>query len=170
LEKPKGKPLEPGRKKETAAPIEFVVPYDLKDCVLRIRDTKAMHESSFVPGFEPSFEQIEPGVFRFAIKRIWYDYRSRRYGAMVELRGYLKALADGSTVVIASVHLIWLPLLFLAFIAGLIIAAIYLDRTQPARFAVLVPVGLVFVIYFITVFFDRRALVRRLYRAMRDIP
>lgn len=168
MQKPKGKPPESGKKKEATAPIEFVVPYDLKDCVLRVRDTRAMHESSLVPGFEPSFEHVEPGVYRFLIKRTWYDYRSRRFSALVELHGYLKALDDGSTVVIATPRLRWPGLLMMAFIIGLLAAAFYFEQGRPSGLAFLIPVGLILLVYIITAFFDRRALIRRLYRAMSD--
>src|ERR1041385_2173078 len=119
----KAKPIadEQPKKKEQTAPIEFVAPYALPDCLYRIRDTKALQDSFMSPGFDPSYEKVEAGVYRFKIKRTWYDTRSRRYSAMVELDGYLKGIDETSTVVIAKTRISRMATIVMLVLAGLMV-------------------------------------------------
>jgi hypothetical protein len=156
------------KKKERTAQVEFVAPYPLPDCVLRLRDTKALDTGFMSPGIEPSFEKVESGVYRFRIKRTWYDQRYRRQTSMVELDGYLKGIDDTSTVVIANTHVSLTAILVTGLLAALLVSSAVLTPQKSGTIIFLVGAGLILLLYIGMILWDRRTLVRLIHRAMSD--
>src|ERR1043165_9737839 len=131
MDKPTHLTDEQPKKKEKTAQVEFVAPYALPDCVLRIRDTKHLDTGFMSPGIDPSYEKLEPGVYKFKIKRTWYDYRSRRHSAMVELDGYLKGIDATSTVVIGETRISRTAILVRVILTGLLVLEGIVAPKQP---------------------------------------
>lgn len=157
------------KRKETTAPIEFIAPYDLKDCRLRLRDTRRQEPGFLSAGFDPSFEDLGNGLIRFRIRRTWYDTRWRRHTSTVEMRGYLKAVDEQSTAIIAAIHISkWLFVGLGLLLLGLMAAAAF--SSKPANLMLtLVSVGVILVPFALTIYFDRRALYKLIYRAMSEL-
>jgi hypothetical protein len=159
----------PRKIKESAAPIEFVAPYDLRDCRLRLRDTRRQEPGFFSAGFDPSFEELEDGVIRFRIRRTWYDVRWRRHTSMVEMQGYLKAIDEQSTAIIAAVYISWwVGALLLVLTLGLIGFAVVSNELDDVVW-LLVTITALVVPFAFRVYFDRRALCSLIYRAMSEL-
>lgn len=168
MEKPKRKGKD--KEGEGQAEIEFVAPYSLSDCLFRIRDTKQQDTSFMSAGIDPSFERVNPGLYRFKIRRTWYDNRYRRHSSTVELRGYLKALDETSTVVLASLHTGWQSRLvygmFIIFLP-LTILATWMEGGGKGAFMIL-GIVLILVIFGGIQWADKRTLRYVIYKAMSD--
>lgn len=159
----------PRKIKENTAPIEFVAPYDLRDCRLRLRDTRRQEPSVFSAGFDPSFEDMGRGVIRFRIRRTWYDPRWRRHTSTVEMRGYLKAIDEQSTAIIAAVHVSWWMVALLGVLLLIVILSGFGADKADTLLWTLVTVSVVVLPFAVTIYFDRRALHRLIYRAMSEL-
>jgi hypothetical protein len=168
MEKAKHQPGEPEKKKEQTAPVEFVAPYPLKDCVLRIRDTKSLDTAFMSPGFEPSYENVEPGVYRFRIRRTWYDRSHRQQGSMVELEGYLKGIDETSTVVIAKTHVSMSSLLMTGLLVAMMAIAAFIPPQKSGSIIFLIGGAVVLLAYWGLIWWDRRTLLHLIHRAMSD--
>lgn len=156
------------KKKDKTAQVEFVAPYPVQDCLLRIRDTKSLDTGFMSPGIDPSFEKTAPGIYHFKIRRTWYDYRYRRHSAMVELRGYLKGIDETSTVVIAETHVSMVTLIVVVALIGLMVASgVFAPKTADAVFFMVIAVVML-VLYGLWILWDRRTLVRVIHRALSD--
>ncbi|MBL8120407.1 MAG: hypothetical protein JNJ78_22945 [Anaerolineae bacterium] len=156
------------KKKERTAPVEFIAPYDLKECILRLRDTRYQVPGYMSFGIDPSFEKIDSSLYRFRIRRTWYDTRYRRHYATVEMRGYLKGIDEQSTAIIARIHFSWgLMALVGLFLAGMLVALLLpLKAVNILMFA-----GICLLVLGIAVgiaWADRRTLLNLIYRVMRD--
>jgi hypothetical protein len=168
MDKAKRMPDATGKKKERTAPIEFVAPYSLPDCLYRIRDTKSLDTGFISPGIDPSFEKVESGVYRIKIRRTWYDNRYRRHYSMVELNGYLKGIDETSTAVIADVRTsLRAILVMVALVALVIIEGLMIPKAQSA-IVFLVFGAIILVIYGLWLVWDRRTLKYVLHHAMSD--
>lgn len=159
----------PRKIKETSAPIEFIAPYDLKDCRLRLRDTRRQDTGFMSAGFDPSFEDLGNGVIRFRIRRTWYDARWRRHTSNVEMRGYLKAIDEQSTAVIAAVYISWWFVVLLGVALLGVVAATALTGKPAGVGWMIISIGIVVVPLALMVYFDRRALHKLIYRAMSEL-
>ncbi|MEZ4671958.1 MAG: hypothetical protein R3E39_28980 [Anaerolineae bacterium] len=154
----------PGKLKETSAPIEFVAPYDVRDCRLRLRDTRRQEPGFMSAGFDPSFEDLGNGIIRFRIRRTWYDTRWRRHTSTVEMRGYLKGIDAQSTAVIAAVYVSWWFYVVLGLLLTGLVAGSFISGMPTNILFLIVSIGLVFIPFALTVYFDRRALRNLIYR------
>ena len=168
MEKPKRKPKDERKAKEPTAQIEFVAPYPLPDCLLRIRDTKSLDTGFMSPGIDPSFEKIEAGVYRFKIRRTWYDTRYRRHYSYVELDGYLKGLDETSTVVIAKTRISWMTLLLITLLGILFLFAAFSAGFRAGGWIFLIGAGVMVGVFGVMIYFDRRTLIRLIYRVLSD--
>src|SRR5689334_13307671 len=104
MDKPKRQPTQKVLEIEKHAPIEFAAPHSLADCLFRLRDTKHLEAGYISPGIEPIFEKIDNITYSFRIRRTWYDYRYRRHNSSVEVRGFLRAIDNGTTMVIGKIR------------------------------------------------------------------
>lgn len=156
------------KKKDREAQVEFVAPYSLHDCMLRIRDTKSLDTGFMSPGIDPSFDKTSPGVYHFKIRRTWYDTRYRRHSAMVELRGYLKAIDETSTVVIAETHVSMLTLIVVVVLIGLMVASGVFAPKSPDGLFFVVVAPVILGLYGLWILWDRRTLIRVIHRALSD--
>lgn len=126
MEKSKRKP----KPKNAPAQIEIAAPYALAECLFRLRDTKHLQTGFISPGIDPSFEKVNDITYQVRIRRTWYDYRYRRHYAYVELRGYLRALDNGTTVVIGNIRIAPLAFLILGLMLMLLAAVIVLPAPR----------------------------------------
>ena len=159
----KTKPVE-----EARAQIEFPAPYSLAECLYRLRDTKHLQAGYLSPGIDPTFEKVDAITYRFKIRRTWYDYRWRWHTSNIEVHGYLRALDNGTTMVIGKVRLS--PLVFV--VAGLFGLMFVASLTIPSPlgedwFLKLLSVGAIGV-FAALVYFDRRTLIRLLHRTLGE--
>src|SRR5690349_12640104 len=104
MDKPKRQPTQKVLEIEKQAPIEFAAPHSLAECLFRLRDTKHLEPGYLSPGIDPSFEKIDNITYSFRIRRTWYDYRYRRHNSSVEARGFLRAVDNGTTMVIGKIR------------------------------------------------------------------
>ena len=142
-EKPKRKPKEFGK-----ASVDFVAPLSLADCVLRIRDMKSLPTGFMKPGFDPSYEKAERGIYSFKIKCTHYDSRSHQEISNVTLEGYLQKIDVASTIVVAKTHVSIMAKI------GMGVMAIFVW-----------PISL---LYLGTIWADNRALTTLIHRVMSD--
>ncbi len=168
MNKAKHQTIEPEKKKEPSALVEFVAPYPLPDCVLRIRDTKSLDTGFMSPGYDPSYEKVEPGVYRFKIRRTWYDQRYRRQTSMIALEGYLKGIDATSTVVIAKTRISLTSVLVTGLIALLLAMSAFVPPQKSGNIIFLIGGGIILLVYWLMIWWDRRSLVRLIHRAMSD--
>ena len=112
--------------KDAPAQIEFAAPYSLAECLFHLRDTKHLQTGFISPGIDPSFEKVDDITYQIRIRRTWYDYRYRRHYAYVELRGYLRALDNGATMVIGNIRIAPVAYLLMGLLLVLIVAVIVL--------------------------------------------
>lgn len=148
--------------------IEFVVPYSLPDCLYRIRDTKDQRTGFLSAGIDPSFEKVQPDVYKFRIRRTWYDQRYRRHSSNIEMRGYFKAIDDTSTAVIAQTHASWQSLIFYSVFTGLVVFSLYFGVWRGKGFWLAIIPALMLAFFWLLSYFDRRTLRYVLHKALSD--
>ncbi len=158
-------PVEKSKKSQPEALIEFITERSLADCLYRLRDLKHLGSGFIGPGLDPSFEKVDAYTYRFRMRRTWYDYRWRKQTWQVEIHGYLRALDNESTVVIASVRLARLTWLMMGLFGALLLASLFIAPGAKGGWLSMLPA--VGIILFVTgmIYFDRRLLIRRVYEA-----
>jgi hypothetical protein len=161
------KPKEKPKRGEGRAQIEFAAPYSLADCLYRLRDTKYLDTGFMSPGIDPSFEKEDAITYQFCIRRTWYDYRYRQHGSYVEIRGYLRALDEGTTIVIGKIHTS--PLAYvLAGVIFLMAATVIIPpaATGVIPFLAILPFMALTAIFPALIYFDRRTLLRLIHTTL----
>jgi hypothetical protein len=167
MEKSKRKPKEKVKNGEDArAQIEFAAPYSLAECLFRLRDTKNLQTGFISPGIDPSFEKIDNLTYQIRIRRTWYDYRYRKHYSYVEVRGYLRALDNDTTMVIGKIRISPMAFLIVGVLSVLMASVIVIPSPRSA--------DLFLVFLFLTVpgvfgamlYFDRRTLIHLLHHTL----
>jgi hypothetical protein len=158
----KHKPTQKIQQIEQRAQIEFAAPHSLAECLFRLRDTKHLEPGYLSPGIDPSFQKIDSITYSFRIRRTWYDYRYRRHHSSVEARGFLRAIDNGTTMVIGKIRFsrsIIAVIVVLVCLLAVTFAIPARDGSNIFLFALFVTVVGVFVG---TLYFDRRTLIKLL--------
>src|SRR5687768_2076975 len=155
MEKNKRKPKE----QEARAQIEFAAPYSLAECLFRLRDTKNLQTGFISPGIDPSFEKIDNITYQIRIRRTWYDYRYRNHYAYVEMRGYLRALDDDTTMVIGKIRISPMAILITVVLSVLMVSVIVIPSPRSADLFLVFLFLAVPGVFGAMLYFDRRTLI-----------
>jgi hypothetical protein len=166
MDKPTRKPKPKIHQLDRHAQIEFAAPHSLAECLFRLRDTKHQEPGYLSPGIDPTFEKIDNITYSFRIRRTWYDYRYRRHHASVEARGYLRALDNGTTMVIGKIRFSPLVAIFFVLFALLLAVIIFMPATRGSNLFVTALFVAVIGVFAGTLYFDRRTLLNLLRKAL----
>jgi hypothetical protein len=165
MEKPKRKEKTQAAQ-EARAQIKFAAPYSLADCLYRLRDTKRLEPGFISAGIDPTFEKVDAITYRFKVRRTWYDFRWRRHSSYIEVRGYLRALDNGTTMVIGKVRVSPLVLVVAVLFGLMLVASLAIPSPLGNDlFLELLSIGAIGV-FAALVYFDRRTLIRLLHKTL----
>jgi hypothetical protein len=141
-------------KRTRPAPIEFIAPYRLEECVFQLRDARSLE-------IVATFQRQDAGTYKCKVWRPRRD-RSGRDVAMVEANLYLRAISERETAVVGSFRFAW-SIVFgtLIFTALLIFAIVWRE------WVLFVIVALVTLSSWAFVWWDRQTLVSVVKRRLR---
>ncbi|NWF67742.1 MAG: hypothetical protein HXY40_01530 [Chloroflexi bacterium] len=135
------------KKAPRAAPIDFVAPYPLEDCVYFLREARSAE-------IAPNFERIDGNNYKFRLRKL----RRGRYGqeyALVEVLLFLRGINAEETAVVGQVKWALSVILSTLFLGGFLLLAAVL-REVWFGLIVLLTIGS----YWFFALWDRRALLR----------
>lgn len=167
MEKSKRKPKEKAKHgDDPRAQIEFAAPYSLAECLFRLRDTKNLQTGFISAGIDPSFEKIDNITYQIRIRRTWYDYRYRRHNSYVEIRGYLRALDNDTTMVIGKIRISPLVVVIVGALSLLMASVIVMPSPRSADLFLVFLVLAIPGVFGAMVYFDRRTLIHLLHHTL----
>jgi len=164
MEQPKRK--EKPKRGEEFPQIEFAAPYSLAECLFRLRDTRHLQPGFISPGIDPTFEKTDAITYQFRIRRTWYDYRYRRHNSYVEVRGYLRALDNGTTIVIARIRISPLAMVLMGLLIVLLAVVWFVPDARGTDWFLVLPFVAIVVVFAATLYADRRTLIHLLHTAL----
>jgi hypothetical protein len=166
MEKSKRKPDQKIQETEQHAQIEFAAPHSLAECLFRLRDTKYQQNSFMSPGIDPSFEKIDHITYEFRVRRTWYDTRHRMHTSQVEVRGFLRAIDNGTTIVVAKTRISPVTYLLVGLMSLLIVPFACTPGLNPVTLVTTLPILGLIGLFIGMIYTDRRTLIKLLYTTL----
>ncbi|MBZ0290119.1 MAG: hypothetical protein K8I30_21020 [Anaerolineae bacterium] len=162
MEKPARKPRQKILQIDKPAQIEFAAPHSLAECLFRLRDTRHQEPGWLSPGIDPSFEKIDNLTYKFRIRRTWYDTRYRRHHSSVEARGYLRAIDNGTTMVIGRIHFSRGVIVGAVLFVCLLVISLFMPAKNGSNLFMLTVFVIAIGVFAAMLYFDRRTLINLL--------
>ena len=160
MDKPKRQPT------QKIQQIEFAAPHSLAECLFRLRDTKHLQPGYLSPGIDPSFEKIDNITYSFRIRRTWYDYRYRRHHSSVEVRGFLRAIDTGTTMVIGKIRFSRSIIAVIVVLVCLLVVTLTISTKHGSDVFLFALFIAVVGIFAGMLYFDRRTLIKLLHNTL----
>lgn len=160
-EKPKRQPPEKPKRTARRAPIEFIAPFSLDECVERL--DLLNEENDFQASANLALEMRTMDVVAFHIRK--KKPNSSSYQNWLYMRGYLKPLDDTATLVVASTRMS--PgLMILTAVLGIMLPCSLFSQGDGAKISAFwLLLGLSAVLIF--AFMERMALIQCLRHTLR---